>query len=482
MPGSGGQVRTAAFIRMLAEVADVTLVSLGGSGGGGRATANVTERCVRVMECDSLPKSVERSSRMKAWLRTVAALLLPWRRGWDDFLTFCLQYGGRVPESDRAAWPWSRRALATLLRWEYRIAARLFALPPLTVFLFRRNFAALRPALTELLQHGKYNCLWYEHSLMYPFASQLRAGMPGATMICNAHNVESILHARIASTATDADARAYAGIQERLLANMEKRAFTTADLVIACSDEDRKGVRDFAPATSCEVIGNGVDADYFRRPAEATRAAVPTLLFTGGFGYGPNLDAVAFFTGEILPLIHAHRPECRFVFAGAAAATAARNLGISDERITWVSDPADIRPCFYEAWIAVVPLRAGGGTRLKILEAMSMGCAVVSTGIGAEGIPCEPGRHFLQADSAAAFAEAVLKLLADADMRSRLAEESASWVWAHYDWRVLGHKLRETLHTAFPHQFADNARPLSPARDNTLPEVDGACPAPCVTK
>lgn len=443
MPGSGGQVRTWYFVKALAEMAEVTLVSLGGSGGGSLVCAEMRDWCADVIESAG-PSCASKMrpeggwpARFAAWGRALGAIVLPWRNDWSGFLGYCLQYSSHVPQAERAAWPWTRRLLADVLQMEYRGLTCLFHPPPLIVFLFRRNFEALRPAIMKQLKQERFDVLWFEHSMMYPFAAQLRKLMPDAALVCNAHNVESILHQRMAKTATEDAGRVHAGIQAKLLRSMEKEAFAACDLVLVCSEEDRKAVLQETPGTICEVIGNGVDSGYFQRPAAAQRAAIPTLLFTGTFGYGPNVEAVDWFVRNVLPLIHNEVPDCRFLIAGARASSLTEHLDLSDSRIVLVSDPHDMRPCFHAAWVVVVPLLAGGGTRLKIFEAMAMERPVVSTSLGAEGILLDAGHHALLADTPETFAAAVVRLVQDSELRTTLADHALDLIRQRFDWSIL---------------------------------------------
>jgi len=449
MPGTGGQVRTWFFAKFLAGVGELTLISLGGCGGNDRVGGELRGRCSHVIESGSLPRLKGPlpgwRGRLASWARTLGVLCFPWRHQWSDFLGYCLQHTGQGAAGAGNSPKWRKRILSGILGFEYRVAARHFPLPPLTTFLFRRNFDAVRSEVSELLERESFDILWFEHSLMYPFAAEVRRQMPDAVMVCNAHNVESLLHTRMAEKTAGPAERDQARMQAGLLATMEREAFAACDLVLVCSGEDKIAAQQLAPACRVEVMGNGVDVDYFKRPPGTLKSAVPTLLFTGGFGYGPNRDGLRYLVEEILPLIHAHQPGCRLVFAGADAEEAARGLGVQDARISWVSNPPDIRPCFHEAWVAVVPLRSGGGTRLKILEAMAMECPVVSTTIGAEGIPLEADRHGLIADHPEEFAAAVIRLLSDTDTRERMTAEALTFVRSRYDWGTITRDLPDVL-------------------------------------
>jgi glycosyltransferase involved in cell wall biosynthesis len=190
-----------------------------------------------------------------------------------------------------------------------------------------------------------------------------------------------------------------------------------------------------------------VDTEYFRPSKSDPTSDVPTLVYTGGFGYGPNQEAIQFFVSEVLPKIWAVRPDCEFLFAGFEAKSMYLKLTQPDRRIRYVCSPDDIRPCFDQAWVFVVPLRTGGGTRLKILEAMSMERAIVSTTLGAEGIPCESGRHLVHADGPVEFAREVVRLLESPEDRYRMGHAARQWVRENFDWQILCERIRTALQT-----------------------------------
>jgi glycosyltransferase involved in cell wall biosynthesis len=454
MPGSGGEVRSWFFAQALTQSAEVTLVCLGGFGGNDGLAPGLSEHCERVIAPNQATRKPSGPPKAgTTWTRALGALLLPWRRDWQTFLEYHLQYrsGGREAKTSGTPWPWTRRVLALAFRWEYRIAARLFALPPTVVVLFRRHFEAIRPQLVELAASGaKFDWIWFEHTLMFPFVEKISPLFPTAKLACNAHNVESVLHTRIARATADPRERHYVLTQARLLAAMERRAFSVCALLLVCSEEDKTAVHCLSPNAHCLVVGNGVDTGYFRRRPDLSHAPEPTILFTGTFGYGPNREGLAWFVSKVWPLVKRELPSCRFVAAGRGAAEAVKTLASGVPGIVALSDPEDMRPAFEEAWVVVVPLLAGGGTRLKILEAMAMECPIVSTSLGAEGIPMESGRHGVLADSPETFAAALLDLLKNKRGRDRIASEALAFARARYDWRTLIPNLSDLLQ-------ADNA-------------------------
>ncbi len=200
---------------------------------------------------------------------------------------------------------------------------------------------------------------------------------------------------------------------------------------MAVSEADRALLAARAPGADIRAIPTGVDTSYFHPNGAAEAPA--TLVFTGSMDWYPNEDAILYFLDAILPEVRREVPGVSLAVVGRDPTDRLRAAG-SAAGICVTGTVSDVRPYVAEAAVYVVPLRVGGGTRLKIFEALAMGKAVVSTRVGAEGLPIVSDRHFLQADSPAAFAQAVISLLKDADRRRalglagrRLVEERYSW-------------------------------------------------------
>ena len=448
MPGIGGEVRAHYFTRAATELGNVTLVSLCGSGVNQQVPLDLAERCEQVIQPSrvNMPtiNDVPSKGRLAAWRRTLLTILRPWRREWQDFLNYCVQFCKPVKGSpgSRSERP-GQKVLSTVLRLQYRVLAWCFRLPPLTCAAYASTFDQLWPSIQQCLRRRKFDVVWVEDVFAYPFAEKIIAALPnnGVSVICNSYNIEAFVFERTAQAADNSQARRYWTAQSCVARTMEKRAYSRSDLVFICSDQDRQLGRMLVPRGNFKVVGNGVNIEYFRPDASVSRATQPTLLFTGGFGYGPNREALKYFVQQILPLIRKQRTDVRFVFAGSQAGAAWLDLGIQDPEIECISDPADIRPCFQQAWVFVVPLLVGGGTRLKILEAMAMERAVVSTRIGVEGLNCEDGKHLLLADSPQSFADAAIRLLDDHELRNRLEQTAACWVRDRYSWQSLSRDI-----------------------------------------
>jgi glycosyltransferase involved in cell wall biosynthesis len=221
------------------------------------------------------------------------------------------------------------------------------------------------------------------------------------------------------------------------------------DRVLAVSDTDRDTLHRLyqqslnAPVS---VIPTGVDTTYFT-PQPQDPSGARRLVFTGSMDWLPNEDAVLYFCREILPIIREAEPDVTFTIVGRSPTPAVRRLA-EDPSVEVTGRVKDVRPYLAASAVYVVPLRIGGGTRLKIFEAMSTGRSVVSTTIGAEGLPAEDGRHLLLADGPQVFAQSVIRMLRDVPARTRIEREARALVAGHYDWEAaamqLEHALEET--------------------------------------
>jgi sugar transferase (PEP-CTERM/EpsH1 system associated) len=192
------------------------------------------------------------------------------------------------------------------------------------------------------------------------------------------------------------------------------------------------------------VISNGVDTQHNipgLQPPEAN-----TLIYSGALSYWANFDAVHFFLAEIFPLIQQNVPDVKFYVTGKTSAETQARLP-QRKNVFFTGYLPDIRPKIAGSWASVVPLRAGGGTRLKILEALALGTPVVATQKGAEGLEVEPEQDILIADTPAEFARAVIRLLDDADLRRKLSLHGRQTVEQKYDWQNIGQRLNDLIET-----------------------------------
>ncbi len=223
-------------------------------------------------------------------------------------------------------------------------------------------------------------------------------------------------------------------------------ACTRADLVLACSEVDAGEIRRLAPTARVAVIENGVDVSRYATVAPLVGDAARVVTFTGLLGYWPNADACELFVNAAWPRIATRVPDAAFRMVGrvppAAVVDLARHAGVELH-----ADVDDILPYFAASRVMVAPIRAGSGTRLKILEAFAAGRPVVSTSIGCEGLAAADGEHLLIADDPDAFADAVVRLLEDGDLCRRLAASALTLVRERYDVAAIGRRLLASYET-----------------------------------
>jgi sugar transferase (PEP-CTERM/EpsH1 system associated) len=213
----------------------------------------------------------------------------------------------------------------------------------------------------------------------------------------------------------------------------EPRYAARFDRCIAVSEADRGLLRAANPRLRVDVVRNGVDTKACQPLAMNGRS--PSLLFVGHMGYEPNIDAALFLTKEILPRIRRTVPGAELWLVGRNPAPEVSRL--QGHGVYVSGTVSDLRPYYARSTVAVVPLRAGGGTRLKILEAMALNRAVVSTTIGSEGLEAIHGEHLLNADGADAFAQQVVRTLQDRELSERLAANARQLVVSQYDWETI---------------------------------------------
>jgi glycosyltransferase involved in cell wall biosynthesis len=245
-------------------------------------------------------------------------------------------------------------------------------------------------------------------------------------VILFAHNVEAMIWKRLAANEGRPLRRALLEIESRKMRRSERHACARSRSIVAVSPVDAACL-----AKDAQAIATGVDTSYFK--ANGTPERDMHLVFTGAMDWFPNEDAMLFFFAEVLPLIRKEIPGVSVTVVGRnpsaqlAAAAAAASVNV-----TGTVD--DVRPFVDEGAVYVVPLRIGGGTRLKIFEALSMEKAVVSTSIGAEGLPLVDGEHFVRADAPADFSRAVVSLLRDPKRRRLLGHAGRQLVQSRHSW------------------------------------------------
>jgi glycosyltransferase involved in cell wall biosynthesis len=262
-------------------------------------------------------------------------------------------------------------------------------------------------------------------------------------VLIDTHNIDSVLMSRYIPRLQSLPRRWYAGVTARAMAAFEHRTFARAHAVMVCSDQERELLQARGEGANVRVVPNGVDVAAADRHADAE---VPErVLFFGKLDYFPNVDGLDWFFTEILPRLQAVRPgvEVQIIGGGASASLQARCANTPGVHL--LGAVADVWPHLASAAVAVVPLRIGGGTRLKVLEALAARRAIVSTVVGAEGIGVSSGRNIELVDDPEGFATTVAALLEDGTRRRRLGNSGHDLVAGTYDWNVIGERLAPLL-------------------------------------
>jgi glycosyltransferase involved in cell wall biosynthesis len=267
------------------------------------------------------------------------------------------------------------------------------------------------------------------------------------------HNVEAEIFARHARVAKNFAIRALWNSQHAKMQRFERRALSRFDVVVAVSDRDAQAFAKSYGHADAFVIPTGVDLDFFSyRPPERDRDVV----FCGSMDWLANQEAMSYFMSEVWQRIVSEVPDARMTVVGRAPP---RNLVAEAERrgLAWTFSGFvdDVRPHMHGAAVSVIPLRVGGGTRLKVFEAMAMGSPVVSTAIGVEGLDLLPGRHYLCADDASSFAGAVVSLLRDKSRRHAIATDARRYVEEHFSYRVAASVFEQACDLAISKQSGD---------------------------
>lgn len=305
----------------------------------------------------------------------------------------------------------------------------------------RRWSEAFLAALCQWLSRESFDAIHIEGIEMAPYLPTLQEKAPGALLIYDAHNAEYALQQRIAAQDVRLPKRwpaaIYSLIQSSRLKRFETRVCRQVGHVLACSQADAAMLRALTHHTPISVVPNGIGLEsYTQDNLPEIHLPRPTLVFTGKMDFRPNVDAVLWFTHDILPRVRAEMPTVHFAVVGQKP-HARLNVLRGREDVTLTGFVPDVRPYIAAADVYVAPLRMGSGTRLKLLEAMAMRRAVVSTRLGAEGLPVDNGVHLLLANTPSEFAGAVLQLLRNPTRRRELGENAARLVQQHYDWKAI---------------------------------------------
>jgi glycosyltransferase involved in cell wall biosynthesis len=257
------------------------------------------------------------------------------------------------------------------------------------------------------------------------------------------HNVESKIWQRYWETETHPVKRAYFRFESQRMRRYEAAACNRFDMVFTVSENDKTILRDEMGVTRpIEVLETGVDTAFFSPRGEED--IVPgKLVFLGSMDWMPNIDGMKWFVNHVYPLVKQQRPEVTLDIVGRRPGEQIRQFARQDASISVWADVPDVRPHVSACDLFIVPLRVGGGSRIKIYEAMAMNRPVVSTTIGAEGLPLDPDRHIAIGDSPAGFSNTVVSLLRDRQKRDAVSVAGYEVVTKNHHWKHVAEKLRD---------------------------------------
>lgn len=309
--------------------------------------------------------------------------------------------------------------------------------------------AEVRARIAQLLRDQRPDvaiCDFLAASLTMPSA----AGVP---TVLFQHNVESALWARQARHETNLLKRAAFAVEAVKMRRYETKALRRFDRVIAVSEHDRRLMTEMAPQCPIDVVPTGVDVRSYGAAA-GREPARPVVLFLGSMDWEANIDGVRYFCRDVWPRVRAAVPDARFRIVGRNPDQLVTRLASDSIEVT--GGVPSVIPHLGDAAVMVVPLRIGGGTRLKIYEAMAAGRAIVSTTVGAEGLEVSDGEDIVIADTSTDFAAAVVSVLESPDLRRRLST-AASTTAARHDWSAIASRFEAVLAKAVARESAPEA-------------------------
>jgi polysaccharide biosynthesis protein PslH len=298
------------------------------------------------------------------------------------------------------------------------------------------------PCLKRLLKENVFDSVIFAHASSLELSYLVKKHSPGTAVILDAHNVDHLLLKQEKNLLIAANQKQYQHLK-KFESTLSKRT----DYFLACSDQDKMILENINEhRIKGFVIPNGADTykNLFQLQKKVTGKQI---LFCGSLDYEPNKDGLLWFYREVWPLLKVAEPGIKFTIIGRNGHDEFYHPLKTDSSIDFIGEVREVQSYYYQNNLSIVPLRKGSGTRLKILEAMSLGTPVVSTSIGAEGIKCTHGKNIILADDARSFAEAVLELLGNNDKAEFIRQEARGLIEQYYSWERLGINLAQVLQT-----------------------------------
>ncbi len=329
------------------------------------------------------------------------------------------------------------------------------------ISLLNYTTAAMKQALAHLLSEQRFDVVQMESIHLMGYLPIIRSAASRPLAVCDWHNIESELMRRYSEREPSFGRRTYARNTARQLRALEQQATRDFHAHVVVSERDRDQILQLDAASFVSVIENGVDSAYYAdeeidkaysaqrsQSADSTAKAnqpvrVIRIVFVGSMDYHANIHAVVDFARDVWPVIHTRHPGLVFTIVGRNPSAEVRELS-AHPGIEVTDTVDDVRPYYREAVASIVPLKVGGGSRLKILESMAAGIPVVSTTLGAEGLEVRHGTEIVIADTNEQLASAISDLLASDELQKRLSQAGRALVSQRYEWKIAGESLFRT--------------------------------------
>lgn len=317
----------------------------------------------------------------------------------------------------------------------------IMALDSLPYSVAKYGSPEMAKTISVLVDKHQFNLVHVDHVHL----ARYHRCFPGLPCLLDEHNVEHRILERCGNVETAWVKRFLYFQQASKMKRFEAAVVPHFSACTAVSDEDAEELQELAGgAVPVHVLPNGVDTEFFSPDFERLPAPEEdAVAFTGSMDWLPNEDTVFYFVKEILPLIWRENPKVKFYVVGKDPSLALREIGQDEPRIVVTGRVEDVRPFLAKSKVCVIPLRIGGGTRIKILEAMAMEKAIIATSIGAEGIGYTEDKNIMIADHPQEFARKVLLLLSAPQRRTALGTAGRQLVLENYDWSILGRQLKQ---------------------------------------
>jgi glycosyltransferase involved in cell wall biosynthesis len=296
-------------------------------------------------------------------------------------------------------------------------------------FVSRFHFKEMEDALVKKLKENKFDIIQLEGVFMGSYIDLIRKHS-SAKIVLRAHNVETVIWERHIANESSFLKKIYLGIQSKRLKKFEEEVINKVDALVSITDVDKKSLQQISPGKPAYTCITGVNAEYYKRPGDRNLKQ-KTIFYFASMDWMPNQEAVDWFLANCWVNIYKEVRDCKLVIAGKNMPQ--RFIKLNEPNVQVISNVANSKDFYNQHDILIVPLLSGSGLRIKIIEGMSYGKAIVSTRIGAEGIPVTHDENILLADTPSAFSSAVIDLLKNDAKRHTLEENAQKFAEVHFD-------------------------------------------------